>query len=71
MEKFAKQIESDMAFLMSGELKKSLHAGDAVSHLSKALDYLQSAGLEVHCSMVQNIIKRASSVDESNIEVQL
>jgi hypothetical protein len=71
MKKFAQQIEQNMTFLMSGDLKKSLNKSDAVSHLTKALALLENAGLKTHSSLVKSIIKRAELIDESDIEVIL
>ena len=71
MEKFAQEIEQSMAFFMSRDLKKSLGANDAIAHLVKAHSLLENAGLQSHCSMIANIIKRAKEIDESAIEVQI
>lgn len=69
MKKYAAQIERDMNFLMSGNLKKSLSADDAIKHLSNARALLENAGLLSHSSAIFSIIKRAQSIDESDIEV--
>lgn len=69
MKKFAAQIEREMDFLMSGSLKKSLSADDAIQHLSNARDLLENAGLTRHSAAISSIIKRAQSIDESDIEV--
>ena len=69
MKKFAAQIERDMDFLMSGNLKKSLNADDAIQHLSKARALLENAGMSSHSAAISSIIKRAQSIDESDIEV--
>lgn len=69
MKKFAKEIENDMSFLLSGDLKKSLAADDAVRHLQKARDLLVNAGFETHAEQIEEIIRRAKSIDESQIEV--
>lgn len=75
MKKFAnevQQLERSVAFLMDADdMKKSLNSNDAILHLSKALSYLEHAGLESHSSLVKSIIKRAQTIDESNIEVSL
>lgn len=71
MNKYAKQIEKDMDFLMSGNLKKSLNADDAIKHLSKAIEFLENSNLSSHSAMISSIIKRAQSIDESDIEVVL
>jgi hypothetical protein len=69
MKKFAAQIERDMDFLMSGNLKKSLNADNAIIHLSKARDLLETAGLSSHSAAISSIIKKAKFIDESDIEV--
>lgn len=69
MKKYATQIEREMDFLMSGNLKKSLSAVDAIQHLSLARDLLANASLTRHSAAISNIIKRAQSEDESDIEV--
>jgi hypothetical protein len=69
MEKYAADIERSMAFLMSGDLKKSLAADDAVGHLVKARNLLENVGLVTHSRAIDNIIKQAKEVDESDIEV--
>lgn len=69
MKKFAAQIEHDMDFLMSGNLKKSISADNAITHLSKAHDLLENAGLSSHSAAISLIIKKAKSIDESDIEV--
>lgn len=70
MKKYAADIEQSMAFLMSGDIKKSLNAGDAIAHLSKARNLLNNLELTAHRDAVDAIIKRAQSIDESDIEVQ-
>ncbi len=69
MKKYASQIERDMDFLMSGNLKKSLCADDAIQHLSNARNLLENAGLLSHSTAISSIIKRAQTIDESDIEV--
>jgi hypothetical protein len=69
MEKYVADIEQSMAFLMSGELSKKLRKDEAVQHLSRARDLLEAAGLAVHSARIDTIIKRAQSIDESDIEV--
>jgi hypothetical protein len=71
MKNFTKNIEQDMAFLLSGDLKKSLGADEAISSLSKARNLLQNAGFEVHCAAIDAIIKKAQIIDESDIEVSI
>ncbi|MCK9567739.1 hypothetical protein M0R72_02165 [Candidatus Pacearchaeota archaeon] len=71
MKNFTANIEHDMAFLLSGDLKKSLGADEAISSLSKARNLLQNAGLELQCAAVDAIIKRAQTIDESDIEVTI
>ena len=71
MKKYAAQIEQEMDFLMSGNLKKSLNADDAIQHLSKARDLLENAGLTTHSAAISAIIKKAYSIDESDIEVMV
>jgi len=71
MKKFTANIERDMAFLLSGDLKKSLGADEAVSYLSKARNLLINAGFETHCAEIDAIIKKAQTIDESDIEVTL
>jgi hypothetical protein len=69
MKKYAADIERSMAFFMSGDLKKSLAADDAIGHLVKARNLLESVGLVTHSRAIDNIIKQAKEVDESDIEV--
>jgi hypothetical protein len=69
MKKFAAQIERDMAFLMSKDLKKSLNTSDAISHLIKAKHLLDNVGLKSHSERLNSIIKNASSIDDTDIEV--
>jgi hypothetical protein len=71
MKNFTTNIENDMAFLLSGDLKKSLGVDEAISSLSKARNLLQNAGLEIQCAAIDAIIKKAQSIDESNIEVTI
>lgn len=71
MKKYAADIERQMDFLMSGNLKKSLAANEAISHLSRARDLLENAGLHTHSAAISAIIKRAETIDESDIEVQI
>jgi hypothetical protein len=70
MNKYAADIEKSMAFLLSGDLKKSLGADEAVAHLVKARNLLENVGLSVHSKVVEDIIKKAQEIDESDIEVQ-
>lgn len=60
-----------MAFFLSGDLKKSLAADEAISSLYKARNLLENAGLKFHCAAIDAIIKRACIIDESEIEVTL
>jgi hypothetical protein len=69
MKKYANQIERDMDFLMSGNLKKSLCTDEAIQHLSRARDLLDNAGLSNSSAAISSIIKRAKYIDESDIEV--
>jgi hypothetical protein len=69
MNKYAMQIEREMDFLMSGNLKKTLSADDAIQHLSKACELLENAGLTRYSAVISSIIKKAQSIDESDIEV--
>ena len=69
MKKYAADIEESMAFLMSGDLKQSLGQSDAVAHLNKAKNLLENAGLKTHGQAISTIIKRAETVDDSDIEV--
>lgn len=71
MEKFAATIERDMAFFLSRELKGALGVDEAISSLTKARNLLENAGLKTQCAAVDEIIKRAKTIDESNIEVAL
>ena len=71
MEKFTTNIERDMAFMLSKDLKKSLGADEAVSNLLKARNLLENAGFKIQCAAIDEIIKRTQSVDESVIEVTL
>lgn len=71
MKNFTTTIERDMAFLLSGDLKKSLGADEAISSLYNARDLLQNAGLEIQCAAIDAIIKKAQIIDESNIEVTI
>jgi len=70
MEKFAAQIEQNMAFMLGGDLKKALGKDEAISHLSKACDYLDNAGRKVKAAEVRDIISKAASIDDTDIEVQ-
>jgi len=64
-------LENSMNFLMSpGGIKKALGHDEAISHLEKAKNLLENAGLHAHSAMVSAIIKRASSINDSEIEVQ-
>lgn len=69
MKKYAADIERSMAFLMSADLKKSLGHSDAVAHLVKARNLLENVGRKAHSQAINTIIKRAQSIDDSNIEV--
>jgi hypothetical protein len=71
MEKFATNIERNMAFMLSKDLKKSLSTDEAITSLSKARNILVNAGLETHCAAIDNIIERAKTIDDSSIEVEL
>lgn len=71
MKKFATDIEREMSFLLSSNLKKSLNANDAIEHLSKARNLLENLGHKKHSEAISVIIKKAESVDESAIEVTL
>jgi hypothetical protein len=71
MKNFTTKIESDMAFLLSGNLKKAIGADEAISFLSKARNLLENAGLKTHCAAIDAIIKRAQIIDESDIEVTI
>jgi hypothetical protein len=71
MEKFTANIDRDMAFFLSRDLKKSLGVDEAISSLSKARNLLENAGLFTYCTAVDAIIKRAQTIDESTIEVAL
>lgn len=73
MDKFATQLENNMAFLLGNKLKPSLVTNEAVLHLKKAKNLLENASLlsdfcEVdlvaEACKVNNIIKRATSGDE-------
>lgn len=70
MKKFATDIENNMAFLLSTDLKKSLGVDEAVAHLAKARNLLENVGFITHSNFINSIIKRASEIDESDIEVQ-
>ena len=71
MKKFAATIERDMAFFLSRDLKKCLGTDEAISYLSKARNLLENAGLKTQCAAIDEIIKRAKTIDESTIEVEL
>lgn len=71
MKKFAEQIEKDMAFILSNDFQKSTEVDQAISSLSKARNLLTNAGLYTQCAAIDEIIKRASTIDESDIEVTL
>jgi len=71
MKNFTANIEQDMAFFLSGDLKKSLGADEAISSLSKARNLLANAGLETYCVAVDAIIRRAQTIDECDIEVTI
>jgi hypothetical protein len=69
MRKYAADIERSMAFLVSGDLKKSISHSDAVAHLAKARNLLENVGRKAHSQAISTIIKRAESIDDSDIEV--
>jgi hypothetical protein len=71
MKNFTANIERDMAFFLSGDLKKSLGADEAISSLLKARNLLENAGMKLQCAAVDAIIKRAKTIDESTIEVSI
>jgi hypothetical protein len=71
MKKYAADIERNMAFLMSADLKKSLNQDDAVAHLEKARNLLENLGLKTHSQAINTIIKKAVEIDDTNIEVTL
>lgn len=71
MKKFATDIEREMDFLLSKNLKKSLGANDAIQHLSKARNLLENVGFKSHSAAISAIIKKAENTDESAIEVEL
>lgn len=71
MKKFATDIEQQMSFLLSQDLKKSLGVDEAIAHLSKARNLLENVGLKSHSMAISAIIKKAESIDESVIEVQI
>ena len=71
MKNFTTKIENDMAFFMSKDLKKSLGSDEAISSLYKARNLLENAGFKLHCAAIDAIIKRAQTIDESDIEVTL
>lgn len=70
MDKFTGDIERNMNFLMSSDLKKSLSHEEAISHLAKARNLLANAGLMSYSSMVNSIIHRAQTIDDCDIEVK-
>jgi hypothetical protein len=69
MKKIAQDIEQNMAFLLGGDVKKSINKKDAILHLIKAKNLLENAGLMSQSSMINLIIKRAEKVDDCDIEV--
>lgn len=71
MNKFANDIERNMDFFLSANLKKSLGASEAIQHLSKARNLLENVGFKLHSAAISAIIKKAESIDESTIEVEL
>lgn len=71
MKNYASQIEKDMNFLLSKDLKKSLDTNEAIQHLIRAHELLECVGLSKHSTAISCIIKRAQSIDESDIEVVL
>jgi len=71
MDKFAAQIESEMALLMSGELKKDIQTDDAMALLSKAKDLLECAGIDSYSSEIVSIMRKTATEDESDIEVSV
>lgn len=65
-------IEETMNFLMSPVgIKRALGHDEAISHLEKAKNLLENAGFRTHSAMIENIIKRASSINDSEIEVEI
>jgi hypothetical protein len=62
MNKFAAQIEQDMDFLMSGDVKKSISFDNATLYLKKASNLLRNAGLIVESKQIDNIIIKKERV---------
>lgn len=69
---FSKDIEHSMSLILNPHhLKKCLAKDDAINHLSKARDLLVNLGFNSYSSMIEVIIKRAETIDESSIEVTI
>ena len=71
MKKFAQQIEDNMSFLLGGQVSSCINKDDAIGHLSKARNLLENAGYTEASSKIDDIIKKASTEDDSDIEVSL
>jgi hypothetical protein len=69
--KIQSTIERDMAFILSKDLKKSLSTDSAISSLVKARSLLNNAGLFNYCSLIDDIINKAQTIDDGVIEVTL
>ena len=69
MKKFAEQIEENMSFLLGGPVKKSIGKDDAIAHLKKARNLLENAGYTEASEEIGNIITKAASEGDSDIEV--
>jgi hypothetical protein len=53
------KLASDMEFLMSGKIKKVAAHEKSISHLCKAKNLLENAGLSKHAEMIDVIITKA------------
>lgn len=71
MKKHEQDIETSMAFLLGGSgLKKYLSNHDAISHLVKAKNLLENAGLSKYASNVNNLIKKSSKEFSVAVEIK-
>jgi hypothetical protein len=53
------KLASDMDFLMSGKIKKVAAHEEAISHLCKAKNLLENAGLTKQAEMIDIIVSKA------------
>ena len=71
MKNIQSEIEQSMVLLLNGDVDKTLQRTSAINHLSKASNLLKNAGMHSFSSKIQDIMKKANTIDESEIEVEL